>query len=79
MLASAYGFSQAEAKTEDEFFRGWPSYWNVVALYCWLLDLSTATGVFNIVEANDEVATEAAQTVLGWRAGFRCAEVVHGR
>lgn len=40
---------------------------------------STATGVFNIVEANDEVATEAAQTVLGWRAGFRCVEAVHGR
>lgn len=41
ILASAYGFSQADAKTEDDFFLGWPSYWNVVALYAWLLDLST--------------------------------------
>ena len=46
ILASAYGFSQADAKTEDDFFLGWPSYWNVVALYCWLLDFSTFTGAF---------------------------------
>jgi phosphatidylcholine synthase len=44
ILASAYGFCQADAKTEDNFFLGWPSYWNVVALYCWLLDLSPAAG-----------------------------------
>jgi len=42
VLASAYGFAQVEAKTEDDFFLGWPSYWNVVALYVWLLDLSPA-------------------------------------
>jgi phosphatidylcholine synthase len=46
LLASAYGFSQREAKTEDDFFLGWPSYWNVVAIYAWLLDVTpwTATG-----------------------------------
>lgn len=33
LLASAYGFSQVEAKTADGYFRGFPSYWNVVALY----------------------------------------------
>ena len=44
MLASAYGFSQEESKTPDDFFRGWPSYWNVVALYAWLLDLSVLSG-----------------------------------
>ena len=43
LLASAYGFSQREAKTQDAFFLGWPSYWNVLALYVWLLDLSPAT------------------------------------
>jgi len=37
LLASAYGFSQAEAKTADGFFLGFPSYWNVVALYLYLL------------------------------------------
>jgi phosphatidylcholine synthase len=43
ILASAYGFSQQDAKTEDDFFLGFPSYWNVVALYAWLLDASRAT------------------------------------
>lgn len=39
LLASAYGFSQAGAKTEDHFFTGFPSYWNVVALYLYWLQL----------------------------------------
>jgi phosphatidylcholine synthase len=33
LLSSAYGFSSADAKTEDYFFTGFPSYWNIVALY----------------------------------------------
>src|SRR5204862_6115517 len=33
LLASAYGFSRANAKTADGFFLGFPSYWNVVAFY----------------------------------------------
>jgi phosphatidylcholine synthase len=33
LLASAYGFAQTDVKTEDGYFRGFPSYWNVVALY----------------------------------------------
>jgi phosphatidylcholine synthase len=37
LLASAYGFAQTDAKTEDGYFRGFPSYWNVVALYVHLL------------------------------------------
>jgi len=40
VLASAYGFSQTEAKTADGYFLGFPSYWNVVALQAFLLDLS---------------------------------------
>jgi phosphatidylcholine synthase len=40
VLASAYGFSHVQAKTEDDFFLGFPSYWNVVAVYAWLLGLS---------------------------------------
>ena len=42
VLASAYGFSQREAKTNDDFFLGFPSYWNVVAIYLWQLELSPA-------------------------------------
>jgi phosphatidylcholine synthase len=44
ILASAYGFSQENAKTEDDFFLGWPSYWNIVALYLWLLGISPIAG-----------------------------------
>jgi phosphatidylcholine synthase len=43
ILASSYGFSQRDAKTPDSFFLGWPSYWNVVALSVWLLELSSAS------------------------------------
>ena len=35
-------FAQVDAKTEDDFFLGWPSYWNVVALYAWVLELGPA-------------------------------------
>jgi phosphatidylcholine synthase len=37
LLASAYGFCNSEAKTPDHFFTGFPSYWNVVALYLFAL------------------------------------------
>ena len=33
LLASAYGFCQAAAKTADFFFTGFPSYWNIIAFY----------------------------------------------
>jgi phosphatidylcholine synthase len=35
LVASGYGFSRADAKvaTTDHFFTGFPSYWNIVAVY----------------------------------------------
>jgi phosphatidylcholine synthase len=33
LLSSAYGFGSLDAKTDDHFFTGFPSYWNIVALY----------------------------------------------
>lgn len=36
LLSSAYGFSRDDAKTEDHLFTGFPSYWNVVALYLYV-------------------------------------------
>ena len=39
ILASAFGFSQLDAKTDDDFFLGFPSYWNVLVIYIWLLEL----------------------------------------
>ena len=37
LLASAYGFSQTDAKTPDGYFLGFPSYWNVIAYYLFFL------------------------------------------
>ena len=42
-FSSAYGFSRTSAKQSDEgFFVGFPSYWNVVVFYAFVLDLSPA-------------------------------------
>ncbi len=46
ILASCYGFSQDGAKTPDHFFTGFPSYWNVLAIYLYLLDVSPAAGLW---------------------------------
>src|SRR5205823_3642051 len=37
VLASAYGFCQVSAKTDDGYFLGFPSYWNIVAFYLYIL------------------------------------------
>ncbi|MFN8628057.1 MAG: CDP-alcohol phosphatidyltransferase family protein [Candidatus Binatia bacterium] len=37
LLASGYGFCHTEAKTADHFFTGFPSYWNIVVFYCFVL------------------------------------------
>lgn len=39
LLASCYQFCQTEAKTDDHFFVGFPSYWNIVAFYVVVLGL----------------------------------------
>jgi phosphatidylcholine synthase len=49
VLASAYGFAQTDAKSEDHFFVGFPSYWNVVAIYLWALEVSPAVGTLIVV------------------------------
>jgi phosphatidylcholine synthase len=43
LLSSAYGFGSADAKTSDHFFTGFPSYWNIVALYLYVAALAPAT------------------------------------
>jgi phosphatidylcholine synthase len=39
LLTSAYQFTQSDAKTDDHHFKGFPSYWNVAALYMLLMNL----------------------------------------
>ena len=36
-VASGYQFCQADAKTDDHCFKGFPSYWNVVVFYLFML------------------------------------------
>ena len=40
MLVSLYHFSDTESKTEDGYFVGFPAIWNVVVLYCFVLDFA---------------------------------------
>ena len=50
LLASSFQFCRADAKTEDHSFLGFPSYWNVVAFYVVVLELSpTVTAVILLV------------------------------
>ncbi len=39
MLVSLYHFSDTESKTPEGYFVGFPAIWNVVVLYCFVLDL----------------------------------------
>ncbi len=49
VLASCFGFSRDDAKTEDHFFLGFPSYWNVVAMYLYVLDVAPTTGLIVVL------------------------------
>ncbi|HWO41895.1 MAG TPA: hypothetical protein VNO43_08845 [Candidatus Eisenbacteria bacterium] len=49
LIASAYGFCQKEAKTADNFFLGFPSYWNIVALYLYVLATPPWLNAFIII------------------------------
>lgn len=37
LLSSAYGFSRRDAKADDHFFTGFPSYWNIVVFYQYVI------------------------------------------
>ena len=49
LLASGYGFAQTAAKTHDFFFTGFPSYWNVVAFYLYVLGWAPAVNAIVLV------------------------------
>jgi phosphatidylcholine synthase len=42
LLSSAYGFNREDAKTTDHFFTGFPSYWNIVVFYLFVMHGSQA-------------------------------------
>jgi phosphatidylcholine synthase len=45
LVASAYGFCQVHAKTEDHYFLGFPSYWNIVVFYIYVLRAPAAVAL----------------------------------
>jgi phosphatidylcholine synthase len=47
LMASAYGFCQERAKTEESFV-GFPSYWNVLVLYLYVLHPSPLVAAITI-------------------------------
>jgi len=51
LLSSAYGFVQSGAKVEshDHFFTGFPSYWNIVVVYLYVLQLPQRTNAVILV------------------------------
>ncbi len=61
LVSSLYGFASVDAKTDDHFFTGFPSYWNIVALYLHLL----ATGRWT----NDVILLVLSALVF-WRIGY---------
>lgn len=49
VLASAYQFTQPEAKTKDHFFKGFPSYWNIVVFYLFFWQTSSWTNLIIVL------------------------------
>jgi phosphatidylcholine synthase len=49
LIASAYGFCQKEAKTTDHYFLGFPSYWNLVAFYLYVLQTPPWMNAFVVI------------------------------
>jgi phosphatidylcholine synthase len=49
LVASAFGFSRVAAKTQDGYFLGFPSYWNIVAFYLYFLAPPAAVSIAVIV------------------------------
>jgi len=47
LIASCYGFTQTQAKTEDNYFLGFPSYWSLIGFYLYVLEvpLSVSTAI----------------------------------
>ena len=49
LLSSAYQFCQNDAKTDDHYFKGFPSYWNIMVFYMFILSLNGWINLATIV------------------------------
>jgi phosphatidylcholine synthase len=51
LISSGYGFAQTQAKTEDDFFLGFPSYWSLIGFYLYVFQSPPAfnTGLIMVL------------------------------
>ena len=61
LVCSLYGFVAPDAKTDDHFFTGFPSYWNIVAFYLHVARLAP------LVNATVLLVLSA---LVFWRVGY---------
>ena len=45
-ITSSYQFCQADAKTPDHFFKGFPCYWNIAVFYMFIFNTSMITNAW---------------------------------
>jgi phosphatidylcholine synthase len=45
LISSGYGFAQTQAKTDDDYFLGFPSYWSLIGFYLYVFQTSVAFNV----------------------------------
>ncbi|TFI56992.1 phosphatidylcholine/phosphatidylserine synthase [Sphingomonas parva] len=45
-FSSLYLFARRDMKTDDNYFRGFPALWNIVAFYLFVIDGTPLTGLF---------------------------------
>ena len=45
LVSSGYGFAQTQAKTDDDFFLGFPSYWSLIGFYLYVFQTPVAFNV----------------------------------
>ncbi|HEY0113299.1 MAG TPA: CDP-alcohol phosphatidyltransferase family protein [Allosphingosinicella sp.] len=48
-LCALYSFVRRDLKSEDNYFRGFPGLWNIVAVYLWVTGVSPEAGAVVIV------------------------------
>jgi phosphatidylcholine synthase len=61
LVSSLYGFAATDAKTDDHFFTGFPSYWNIVALYVHVVRLAPLATALLLL---------ALSGLVFWRVGY---------
>ena len=49
VLSSCYQFTQTDAKTDDHFFKGFPSYWNIAVFYLFFWEMNEWVNVSVII------------------------------